>query len=66
MEVDRIRNMALKIIEERTSHIDNANGRMVDERNQFRCLDEPREVHVFKRRGLGIEESGEKEKIKGE
>jgi hypothetical protein len=66
MEIDTIWNMALEIVQKGLSHIDNANGRMVDERNQFRCLDEPREVHVFKRRGLSFEEGGEKEKRKGE
>jgi hypothetical protein len=66
MEIDTIWNMALEIVQKGLSHIDDANRRMVHERDQSRCLDEPWEVHVFKRRGLGIQEGGEKEKIKGE
>jgi hypothetical protein len=44
MEIDCVRKMALKIIEERASHIDDANGWVVHKRSQLRSLDESREV----------------------
>jgi hypothetical protein len=47
--------VTLEIVLKRASHIDDAERRVIHLRSQFPCVDEPREVQIFKRKGLGIE-----------